>query len=143
MSENTGQNEFEDLDIPVEERNNIWNLFGLLKKTAKEQGLEIELEVVGGVKSKKWPRKDIDVTVTTNTNRPKGKNKLDETTAEYNEIVQLVESATKGSFFKIKKKILPYANKEFGDLNILDHKGSVEIEPQTGTPIELINKGKN
>lgn len=128
--------EINNLPIPEEEKSNIQKLLRLIKSGDNT----VDLEVVGGVKDKKWPRKDIDITISVDngvgdTELERAKDKLDK-------IEEKVGKAISGSEFVVSKKTIPYIDHEFNNDNILAHEGSLEIQPKTGTPIELIPKKK-
>ena len=146
MSEITiNASEIDNLQIPELEKTNLHNLFNLLMKIATKNGDKIKLDIVGGVLNKSWPRKDIDVVI--KMEQENGSSELDKAEKSFNKLVQFthqVENDSNG-FFQLGRKHPPYPSSQFDsdNINILEHNGSLEINPQLGTTIELIRRSDN
>ena len=131
----------EKLNIPENESKNIRELFSALKKAGQEKGFKVETEVVGGVLSKPWPRKDIDATFRVLGYKGKGSTGLECAKDEFKNLSETVKRATEiNQDFSIVKEMEPAMDEEFGSPNILKFDGSIQIRPKTGTIIELIRK---
>ena len=131
--------EFESLQIPDIEKQNIKELTGLLEKAAHELKYDIETQLIGGVIKKEWPRKDIDLLVDIRNVLPY-KKKSEQVEGKFNILKTIVTKALAGnSKFKIGISISPYPDPQLDDSEILAHNGSVMIKPSEGTLIELVN----
>lgn len=125
----------ENLNIPNIEKENIDRLASILYGLLGEN---LYLEVVGGAVTKKWPRKDIDIVFGVDfkngrTELEKAENSLINTIS----IVSEVEEVSNG-YFQMGKVQKPYRDHQYDDDDILSHSGSVELIPQSGTTIELV-----
>lgn len=140
MSE--AKTEIANLLIPDKEKENIDDLTKLLNKTATELKYNITTEVVGGVLTKEWPRKDIDILVNIQ-NSVKYQKMSDQVGESFKILGKIVNTALRGnSRFKIDHSINPYEDPEFGNAEMIIHNGSILVVPSEGVPIELINNPK-
>ncbi|KKR70344.1 MAG: hypothetical protein UU12_C0023G0017 [Candidatus Woesebacteria bacterium GW2011_GWA2_40_7b] len=133
------QSEFEYLQIPENEKNNVDELVSLLKKSAVELKYTIKTKVVGGVVTKKWPRKDIDIVVDIQNKNRYQKNS-ERVVASFKILTEITDRALReNSRFKIDHSINPHPDPQLGDPEILIHLGTVIIKSMDGVPIELLN----
>jgi len=125
----------EGLSIPDLEIQNLNHLSEIIYGLT---GGQCTLEVVGGAKNKKWPRKDVDVTIEFPEGR--GSSELGRAQDRLNSLVEMVESIEKASngYFKKDKVVDPFVDAEFGGDDILAHSGSILLKPKKGTVIELV-----
>lgn len=126
--------EVDNLQISEGERQNLKELADLLKDSAERLKYEISSKVVGG--------KDIDLVCTVSgpmLEGPQNTTALTRARFFFGVLEEITRGAVGGSQFEIDQVIKPSEDKEFNDLNILAHDGSIVVKPKTGTQIEIIN----
>ncbi len=128
------------LEIPKQELNNLAILSKGLKKIDK-----VTLYLVGGALTKPWPRKDIDVAVVYERD-PNGVSRENKShyqfcSDDYQALLETVEKFLQSNkSWSIVNTIEPERDYEFGNQDsILRHDGSVVLQPNHGTPIELVH----
>lgn len=134
--------EVDNLQIPELERQNLKELINRLEESAERQRYKINTEIVGGAVQKEWPRKDIDLVCKTSgpmLEGPQNSTSLSRAKFFLGVLEDIVRGAVSSSQFEIVEVKKPYEDREFNDMNILAHDGSIVIKPGTGTQIELIN----
>jgi hypothetical protein len=132
--------EIQNLPIPDLEKQNIKVLVDLLQNEAEHLRHKIQTEVVGGVITKEWPRKDIDLTF--KILDIKGKlqgTAMERTKKSFSEMEKIVHGAVRDGTYKIIKTTNPYLDHEFENPEIVAHDGSIVVMPLDGTLIEIIN----
>lgn len=132
----------ESLRIPAKEKENIRQLRLLLESAAKELKHQLETEVVGGVVTKEWPRKDIDMScrILDIMGETKGMGNFEIATKSLGILEEISRKALAGrSDFRIRQVVNPYQDNRYDDPNILEHNGSIVVQPRHGVSIELIN----
>lgn len=137
--------ELNHLQIPEVEKQNIRNLESLLEKASKDLKYSIETHVVGGVLTKEWSRKDIDLLCTIQNVRDRFSygTALDRAEASFKILEEITQEALvdKGQF-KIEQLIKPYLDHEYENPEILAHNGSIVVRPLEGTAIEIVNNSR-
>jgi len=132
--------EFINLLIPDQEKKNIKHLINLLERASQSLGHSLESEVVGGVTSKPWPRKDIDIvcTILDLNGKLKG-TRLDRANQQLNVLINITnEAISYDNKFSVDKIIRPYEDHQFSDPEILAFGGVIRLNSRNGVQIEII-----
>jgi hypothetical protein len=131
--------------LPQADRINLETLVEAFQATSQTSEFAIALVGVGGVLTKDWPRKDMDVVLILDDadaavlpNREDYPNNWEFALAEFGLIRLLVEDATQGAGAEIKQVILPSYFEELQDPNMIRGDGSITIQFSSGIPVEII-----
>lgn len=136
----------DNLQIPELEKKNVKQLRTLLDKAASDLQHKIKTSVVGGTISKPWPRKDIDLlcSILDLQNIQVKGSRQERATESLGILEQILRKAIgDDEEFKIQEIVKPFPVGEFRNPNILEHYGTIVVQPINGSLIELINDPNN
>ena len=124
------------------DRSNITRLISTFKKTMGERRQKGGVMAVGGIIEKPPPRKDIDLRVVVETGRTReDHNSQYELAMDKFRALQDIASQIilEDQDMKITDVLEPTIDEEFQSSAILKHEGTIKIEKDGTTPIELLN----
>ncbi|MGE5041755.1 MAG: hypothetical protein ACM3IJ_02525 [Candidatus Levyibacteriota bacterium] len=128
--------------LPEQEQESLHKLSEVLTQALTEEGKHGVLAIVGGVHTKPWPRKDIDIAVYLEKNEPLQGSYFDRSMNSYRQLEELAEMVTaKDPSFTITERLEPEQDQEFPGMDILRRDGSIALS-RNGTKIELIRSAK-
>ncbi len=130
--------------LPEEDKANLLALSKCMHLVFGSDDIHGTLIVIGGVidLNKNMPRKDIDLICVLEaplqTEVQGSRASVRVVTAEYKIFRQLMEKATNKCGFSVADEVFPGGDTASGTEDLLGRRGSVVVQPENGTPIDVI-----
>ncbi len=124
------------------DRMNISSLISAFEKKMRERQQKGGMMAIGGIMEKPLPRKDIDIRVVLETGRARGDYDSQQELAmdKFRALQDIVSQILlENHDMRITDVLEPTIDEEFQNPAILKHEGTIKIEKDGTTPIELLN----